>query len=290
MARTESLSTITSANTLRENTFTFGKRFSVVDKLGVGAHGKVYLAFDTEHRRQVAIKVPLLVDPKKLGVRRSREVAVLLTLQHPNILRLFAVLRLDNSLDVMLVTDACDRGTLLDVVNDQGPLTEETTRVFFRQIADGLAYAHRHGFAHRDIKLENIFLKGGHRIIIGDWGYAAECTEGQKFNGEWVGSEAYCAPELLCTSPYDGRAVDVWAAGVVLYAMLHKELPFNTTSRRTRLRQIYQEGPQFVDELSHEYKLLVSSMLHPLPDFRVNMQTASNNQWVRDELHSSRTT
>lgn len=261
-----------------EPAYTFGARFNVVDRLGKGSQAKVYLAFDMKRCVQVAVKVVNHAEDR--GPREWHEANVMLKLKHPNILRLYAVMGIQSTKETVLITELCDRGTLLELVNDHGPFSEEIARGIFKQIADGLAFAHRNGIAHRDIKLENIFLKQGRRVVIGDWGYACDCRQNPEFFDDWVGSENYCAPELLKGVPYKGPAVDVWAAGVVLYALMHRQLPFYTNSRLLRLHQMYQTGPEFAQGLSNDYMVLVTNMLQPIPEFRINMNDALASRWT----------
>lgn len=102
-------------------------------------------------------------------------------------------------------------GTLLDLLNENGSFDEEQARIIFRQIIEGVAYAHIRGFIHRDIKLENIFLHEG-QVKIGDWGFA--CVVTNRLQHASVGTLDYCSPEIVNGRPYRGPEVDVWSVSV----------------------------------------------------------------------------
>jgi serine/threonine protein kinase len=120
------------------------------------------------------------------------------------------------------------RGDLLDFVI-ANTLSKEAIARMARQVLRALHYFHSNGFAHRDVKPDNILLTGNDAIPdahLGDLGYAAERTEaaGGMFLDQ-VGSKPYMAPELLLNRPYT-EAVDMWAFGVLLFIMFTRKMPF----------------------------------------------------------------
>ena len=99
-------------------------------------------------------------------------------------------------------------------------------RRFFKQITEAFDYLHQKGIAHRDIKLDNILIEDKTFMIkIIDFGFAAFYTDNQKLK-IFFGTPSYMAPELVRKSEYDGRQVDMWALGVLLYALLSGTFPF----------------------------------------------------------------
>ena len=89
----------------------------------------------------------------------------------------------------------------------------------------GLEYLHENDVAHRDLKPENIFVCCDGKIKIGDFGLSNSLVDGQPLLTS-CGSPHYASPEIVEGHPYDGKSIDIWSAGVILYTMVTGELPF----------------------------------------------------------------
>jgi serine/threonine protein kinase len=119
-------------------------------------------------------------------------------------------------------------GDLLDYVINS-TLDEKMIAPMSYRILVALNYMHSVGYAHRDVKLENVFLTSDDpapETYLGDFGLSAwrNRDAGELFS-DHVGSRPYCAPELLTGSPYDEQ-VDIWAFGVTAYVMFTRQMPF----------------------------------------------------------------
>ena len=211
----------------------------IAGTLGEGGSAVVYRARDTRHERDVAIKV-LREQPAIDSARErfAREVRVAAALRHPHLLPLFdsGTLADGRLFSVMPVA----QGRPLSAMMAEGPLTVSDAVRLAREVAQALAYLHRHGYVHRDVKPENILVESGHGVLT-DFGVAAPveslATPGRvspadtdapplarhgRFTqaGSAVGTLPYMSPEsLLADAPVDGRA-DIFALGIVLYEML----------------------------------------------------------------------
>lgn len=94
---------------------------------------------------------------------------------------------------------------------------------------EGIKYCHSKKILHRDIKLDNILLTIDGVVKICDFGVSKIVKNGEKMS-EQCGTPAYIAPEILLDKGYEGFAVDIWSAGVVLYAMLYGTVPFKANN------------------------------------------------------------
>ena len=103
-----------------------------------------------------------------------------------------------------------------------------TARHYFSQLLEGINYIHSAGFAHRDLKLENLLLDDCFNLKIADFGFA-ECLQGSNEDGvlyDELGTLGYMAPEIHLCKGYNGQSIDIFAAGVILFTMISRKKPF----------------------------------------------------------------
>lgn len=199
----------------------------VLDRIiGRGSFSECWLARHELSGCRVAIKK--VSKNRSDGRLLEREVNTWLPLDHPNILQLYEVIALHDS--IYLAMEWAESGELFKLLaaHPKG-LCRHMAISLFAQVCEAVHYLHERGVAHRDLKLENIMLSGDRSIAkIGDFGFA--CAWGGDRGGhctEWLGSPEYSAPELLTNVPYDPVKADCWSLGVILYALLTGYLPFS---------------------------------------------------------------
>ncbi len=201
--------------------------FKIIEKLGGGGMGVVFVAEDTDLDRRVALKFlsPLLsrdADAKERFIREAKSASAL---NHPNVCTIYEIAETDDG--QMYIAMALYEGETLAERIKSGPLPPETAANIATQIADGLERAHRQGIVHRDIKPANIILTEDDRVIILDFGLAKLVGEMDiTAAGSTVGTANYMSPEQARGEPADART-DVWALGVVLHEMLCGKRPFD---------------------------------------------------------------
>jgi TolB-like protein len=212
-------------------------RYEVERKLGEGGMAGVYLARDRRHGRQVAVKVLREDLTAAIGVERFlHEVQVVANLQHPHILALYDSGEAQGFLYYVMPYVQGESLRRLLEREHRLPLPESVR--IAREAAEALAYAHRHGIIHRDVKPENILLLDGHTLVA-DFGIAraAEAPDQGKLThpGVVIGTPEYMSPEQASgETKLDGRS-DVYSLGCVLYEMLGGDPPFQGRSATTLL-------------------------------------------------------
>lgn len=121
--------------------------------------------------------------------------------------------------------ELAEKGELFEYL-DISQTSEDEAKFFFRQVVQGIAYAHANHIAHRDLKPENILIDSGRVVKIVDFGLSNLMKDGRMLKTN-CGSPNYAAPEIVCQQKYEGTSVDVWSCGVILYALLVGRLPFH---------------------------------------------------------------
>ena len=200
---------------------TLNGAYKVLEEIGRGGMGVVYLAEDTRLGRQVALKAlpaALALHPD-LRQRLRREARAAATISHPAVAVVYA---LEEMGDHLFIASEYVRGETLRDEIARGPVAPERARAIAVEIASALAAAHEAGVIHRDLKPENVLIKSDGGVKVVDFGIAqiegAEATRLTRA-GSMLGTPAYMAPEQLLGETVDGRA-DIYAWGIVLSEML----------------------------------------------------------------------
>jgi len=224
--------------------------YTIERELGKGGMATVYLAHDTRHDRQVALKVLRPDVAQSIGAERFlREIQLAAKLSHPHILPLFDSGEANGCL--YYVMPNVEGFSLRDRLKTEAKLPIEEALKVVREVADALDYAHRHGVVHRDIKPENIMLHDGHAMVA-DFGIgkALSAVDDQIFTqtGVSVGTPAYMSPEQASGDAVDGRT-DIYSLGCVLYEMLTGEQPFTGPTAQAVIAKRFVQTPADVTGL-----------------------------------------
>ncbi|HEY8312344.1 MAG TPA: serine/threonine-protein kinase, partial [Gemmatimonadaceae bacterium] len=201
-------------------------RFRVDSNVGSGGFAWVYKGYDPELDIPVAIKIlkPQYAGEEAFETRFRTEAATAAKLRHPNIIRILAVGREDTA--VYFVMDYLPTG-LDDRLRIMGTLPEMLLIRMGMDVAAALAFAHREGVIHRDIKTDNILYDDHGNAIVADFGIARALSGYTEQTGTnmVVGTPQYFSPEQARGQTLDGRA-DIYSLGVTLFKAATGVLPF----------------------------------------------------------------
>jgi len=205
---------------------TFAGRYQVIEELGKGGMGRVYKAFDSEIKELVALKIlnSEIASGESVIERFRNELKLARRIAHRSVCRMFDLGRAgDTTYITMELVSGEDIKTLLRRV---GQLSAHRAVAVAREVAEGLAEAHRLGVIHRDLKPQNIMIDRGGSAHIMDFGIARSVRDGGITGpGMILGTPDYMSPEQLDGKEADRRS-DIYAFGAVLFEMVTGEAPF----------------------------------------------------------------
>lgn len=149
-----------------------------------------------------------------------------------------------------------------------GPMPVEKVQKIFAQLVGAVAYVHNKSCVHRDLKLENILLDKNENVKLCDFGFTREYEGKASYLQTFCGTVCYSAPEMLKGEKYAGEKVDVWSLGIILYALLAGELPFDEDDDQVTKAKILTEEPKFNERFPDDAKSLIGKLLSKRPLLR----------------------
>ncbi len=188
-------------------------KYEIVDTLGNGGFGAVYLAIDTWLQQKVALKVPHQQSEEFFNL--VKEARLQASLAHKNIVRLLTVERIDGVF--FMVMEYVDGETLENIIRRKGKLPVYKALIYFEQILEGVNFAHKKNILHRDLRSSNIMIDREDTVKITDFG-TSRILQTQQYASTKIGTPPYMAPEQ-----FDGRATfssDIYSVGCIFYEMV----------------------------------------------------------------------
>ena len=257
-------------------------RYRILNSLGKGGMGEVFLADDTQLGRKVAIKfvTEALESNPTARERLHREARSAAALDHPYICKIHEIADVDGRTGIVMEHVS---GETLQAALARGPVSPQRALEIAGEIAEALDEAHKHRLVHRDLKPANVMLTEQGHVKVMDFGLAKaiESASGPLDNAETVvlltesgvriGRPGYMAPEQLLGGQTDTRA-DIFAFGILLYEMLAGVHPFHRTSQSGTMAAILRDTPapvtQYQEALPDSAKAALDRLLKKEPDHR----------------------
>ncbi len=305
------------ADEMKTNLESFIKENKSVNKtmIGGGAFGQVFL-LEGKEKEQLALKViskENLIESLSSSFKRELSVLTKIT-KHPNLIKLFSSGKYyenllsktssqstkENSSSDYLLMEYAENGCLFDlIICERKGLKSSIARNIFLQILNGVEALHNEGFAHGDLKTENILVQGDWSIKLCDFGNSYLFNESSDFKASDGATKGYTAPEILngYWAAQNGDKCDVFSLGVILFILLTANIPFQNTSNTDG---IYRKIKYNMDSalwnvyykllninFEGSFKTLFISMMQCEPKKRATLKEVRNSEWLKGEVASN---
>ncbi|CAG5088678.1 Oidioi.mRNA.OKI2018_I69.PAR.g11929.t1.cds [Oikopleura dioica] len=264
--------------------------------LGEGSFSKVYKAVRNRTSEMGDVKTPVavkIIDRANLAENMRehflpRELEIIRAVRHSNICRLHFIMSMtDKNTDkIFIISDLYGGGDLLDYIMAKGKFSEPRCRKLFKDITRAVAYLHKNGIAHRDLKGENVLLRFNEKekpdkAVITDFGFARR-VDPQTRSSTFCGSTAYVPPEILENTPYHPFISDCWSLGVILYIMICAFMPYDTKDTRKMIKcqrgkmNFYHMQGQIMPVIEN----LICRLMNPDINTRITAEKALESPWL----------
>ena len=245
--------------------------YIVKHTIGKGTFSRVKLGINKYTGEKVAIKIldKLKIVEKEDLERIIREMRMLSELDNEHVIKVYQIYEDDNH--YLIIMEYCEGGELFNYIVEKQRLSENETAFFYYQIIKGVEYIHSKGIAHRDLKPENLLLDKDKKIKIIDFGLSNYFDGIQKLETP-CGSPCYASPEMVGGNKYNGFFIDVWATGIILFAMLCGYLPFEDDNNDILFKQILSGKINYPSYLSEISKDLLNKIIETEPEKRIKIE------------------
>ena len=252
--------------------------------IGNGTTGEVLKA---KHKFTGNLRAVKVLSKKKIDEEKLRkEITLLRTLDHPNLLKIFEVYIDVNNFYV--VSELCTGKDLFEYMQQQGKISEAIAARIIREVLSGIGYMHRHGVGHLNINPTSLRFdndKENAPIKITNFANAEVFKDYSPYK-KLLNTPEYMAPEVILGA-YTTR-VDVWACGILLYILLSGKVPFNGATRDEMLNAIKTAPVEFNDaiwsQISDEAKDLITKLLQKDMRDRISAEDALVHPWLHMKL------
>ena len=261
-------------------------KYFIMQKLGEGASSKVFLVKDMKSKKLFACKFQNISHKNLI----ENETNFLSQFSHKNIIKKIdeGEFELQHKKLKFIIFDYCEHGRLSDYICFG--FGERYGKYLFNIILETVNEIHNFGFAHRDLKLENILLDKWFNVKIGDFGF---CTLLKRNLKNFLGTFCYAAPEILMRKKYDGKKIDIFSLGIILFVIvtgkkffLMKETEFFYLNYKNNAKENYEKFIAKLDKeclnFSLNFRDLCFKMIKFEPDERPDYFDIKNHEWLKN--------
>jgi len=279
--------------------------YEIGNVLGKGGFSQVFLGFDRENNRRVALKC-MFNDPNVKSQEKQivAELDAMDKIKHKNVVQLYGsdtkakFPEKDGSIrdTILVVLELATGGELFDYLMYTGKFEEKLARTYFRQLIDGIEACHDKGVAHRDLKPENLLLDENMVLKLADFGFASvfkDNSDNKKYMLTECGTRAYMAPEILARRKYDETA-DIWACGIIAFIMMAGFPPLQQATEqdwwyhklKIKRHNLFWAAHERTAKFSDNAKDFIVNILQANPKERMTCKQMREHAWFKDTVFS----
>lgn len=215
--------------------------YKKIKKIGEGTYGIVYKGINKETGKIVAIKkIRPLNEDEGIPATTIREIVLLKSLKHPNIIDLIEIIHKNDSIYLIFEYMKTDLKKILDN-NTSNKILFNYNQILYisKQLLEGIYYCHSKNIFHRDIKPQNILINNDLRVKLGDFGLARAASNPLKCYTKEIITLWYRPPELLLGATYYDSSVDIWSIGCIMYELYTNRPLFPGESEIDQINKIF---------------------------------------------------
>ncbi|OAF71522.1 hypothetical protein A3Q56_00727 [Intoshia linei] len=255
------------------------RNYQILNLIGEGSFGKVYKGRKLYTAQIVALKfIPKIGRRLDELTNLRREIEIVCTLNHPNIIRMLD--SFETATDIIVVTDYAE-GELFQILEDDKKLCESEVKNIACQLVSALYYLHANRILHRDLKPQNILLCGKSVVKLCDFGFARSMSMDTLVLTSIKGTPLYMSPELIEEKPYDHKA-DIWALGCIIYELYVGKTPFYTNSIFRLVHIIRKCSIDWSMEINPIFKDFLQNILNKNPNERLSWPDLLYHPFIAD--------
>lgn len=250
----------------------FDKDYKIIKKIEDGSYGTVHISRKMIDNSIVAVKQIKKTRYSITGKLKKyvvNEFIILKVLDHKNIIKCYDIY--EDNIYYYIVMEYFDGHDLLTYLNiNDGEIPQHIIKEIIVQTVDAIDYCHKNKIVHRDIKLENVLISCKNdkvKVKLIDFGFAEFISNIDHKYPDRCGSQIYASPELFITSNYDPVKCDIWSTGIMIYALVTKDLPYD---EKISIEHICKYIIDYKDTLSQNHTKLLKNIL-TTPDKRFTL-------------------
>ena len=235
-------------------------RYDIQVKIGQGAYGVVYRAWDVYIERTVAVKIINLEDIGDDIDDINQEIAIMSEVSCKNLIKYYASYVVGSF--IWIVMEFLEAGSASEIVKELGPFDEASAAYILKELLSALEYLHSERKIHRDVKAGNLLVSGDGNIKLADFGVTGQLTLTMDKRKTRVGTPFWMAPEVITESSYDGCA-DIWSTGITAIELVTGSPPYANKVHPMQVIFLIPKNPPPVLEgsFSNEFKDFVAQCL-----------------------------
>eukprot|EP00039_Didymoeca_costata_P013798 m.215018 g.215018 ORF g.215018 m.215018 type:complete len:1222 (-) comp15874_c0_seq3:1529-5194(-) len=254
--------------------------YVLLELIGLGSFGKVHKGRRKGTAEIVALKfIPKHGKSDKDLALLRREMEIMRTLHHPNIVRMHETFEM--ATQFVVVTDFAE-GELFQIIEDDKCLPLEQVREVAQQLVSALHYLHSHRIMHRDMKPQNILIGKGGNVKLCDFGFARAMSTNTMVLTSIKGTPLYMAPELVREQPYDHTA-DLWSLGCILYEISVGSPPFYTNNIFQLINRIVKDPVHWPKDMDPTLQDFLGGLLTKNPKHRLTWPNVSEHKFLNSQ-------